>query len=102
MNNFIRKCLHEPVDDIFWKRTIKFQTLLCALFIQPLGYNPFTLDYKYLRHVNIINLWFLILGVALVYKDFDAPLHKHKEDETYLFIFGRGKLHLNGKGVVWV
>lgn len=38
------------------------------------------------------------MGVALVFKGFDAPLHKHKEKETYFFVYGTGKMHLGGKG----
>jgi hypothetical protein len=101
MSTFISSCLYDDVDTIFWRKTTTLQRLFSLLFIQPLGYNPFdisTHQYNFLRHLNIINFSFLIMGVAVVFKDFDAPLHKHKEDETYVFVYGTGKLHLDGKG----
>ncbi len=41
---------------------------------------------------NEKNIW----GYGLVYKGFDAFLHKHKEAETYYFIYGVGKLYIDG------
>ena len=41
---------------------------------------------------NEKNIW----GYALVYKGFNAFLHKHKEAETYYFIYGIGKLYIDG------
>ena len=38
------------------------------------------------------NIW----GYALVHKGFNAFLHKHKESETYYFIYGTGKLYIDG------
>ena len=40
-----------------------------------------------------------ILGIALVKKGFEAELHSHKEKETYIFMEGTGKLHLDNKEI---
>jgi mannose-6-phosphate isomerase-like protein (cupin superfamily) len=53
--------------------------------------------YQKLLHLNIIDLSFLIFGVALVFRDFDAPHHFHKEEETYYFVYGTGKLLLGSE-----
>lgn len=34
------------------------------------------------------------MGIALVFKNFEATHHFHKEEETYYFAFGKGKLLL--------
>ena len=47
-----------------------------------------------LIHVNIIDWSFLIFGVALIFKGFDAPHHYHKEEEMYYFCYGKGRLLL--------
>jgi mannose-6-phosphate isomerase-like protein (cupin superfamily) len=53
--------------------------------------------YQKLLHLNIIDWSFLIFGVALVFRDFDAPHHFHAEDETYYFFYGTGKLLLGSE-----
>lgn len=77
--------------------------MLWLLFIRPLGYNPFhfrfPVKFGYLNHWTLFNLSFLIFGIALVFKDFDAPIHTHREEETYIFVWGTGNLHLDGKGM---
>ena len=50
--------------------------------------------YQKLLHLNIIDLSFLVFGVALIFRDFEATHHFHAEEETYYFCWGRGKLLL--------
>jgi hypothetical protein len=115
MSEFINRCLNDQCDEIFWRKTTSLQRLLSLLFLRPLGHNPFTYSHTHshthtstsnennssdnlLQHYNFINFSFLIMGMALVFNGFDAPLHKHREEETYVFVWGTGHLHLDGEG----
>lgn len=50
--------------------------------------------YQKLIHLNIIDFSFLVFGVAIIFRGFDAPHHFHKEEEMYYFCYGRGRLLL--------
>ena len=51
----------------------------------------------HLRWINLINTTVGILGLALVYRGYEAPLHHHVESETYYLLLGDAKMWLNGK-----
>ena len=38
-----------------------------------------------------------VLGMAIVYDGYDAPLHHHPEEETYYLLYGSAKMWRNGK-----
>ena len=38
-----------------------------------------------------------IYGIAYVEKGFNAQLHFHNEPEYYYFLYGKGKVYINGK-----
>lgn len=38
-----------------------------------------------------------VIGIAYVKKNFKAQIHQHREEETYIFLEGAGRLHLNNK-----
>ncbi len=37
-----------------------------------------------------------VFGLALVYRGYDAPLHHHREHETYYLLWGTGTMWRNG------
>jgi mannose-6-phosphate isomerase-like protein (cupin superfamily) len=53
--------------------------------------------YQKLLHLNFIDFSFLVMGVALVFRNFKATHHFHKEEETYYFAYGTGRLRLGDK-----
>lgn len=59
------------------------------------------IDYIYkiynqkLWHINLIDTVWFVLGLAIVFKGFEAPHHFHAEPEKYYFLYGTGKLLLN-------
>ena len=50
-----------------------------------------------LKWINIYDNINYIGGIAYVKKGFLAQIHSHEEVEDYYFIFGIGKLYINGE-----
>jgi len=46
---------------------------------------------------NIIDKSDGILGICLVFNGYKAFKHNHKEDETYFFLYGTGKMFCDNK-----
>ena len=66
-----------------------------SLFVRFMPYLQLPLwCYQKLIHLNVIDLSFLIIGIAIVFRDFEATHHFHKEEETYYFLYGQGRLLL--------
>ena len=49
-----------------------------------------------LRWINLLDTSWGIIGITLVKRGFEANLHRHKEEEVYFFLWGTGKLYLDG------
>lgn len=51
----------------------------------------------YLRWATLYDAPNGVLGVALVHRGYDAPLHHHPEPETYYLLWGTAKMWHNGR-----
>jgi mannose-6-phosphate isomerase-like protein (cupin superfamily) len=50
----------------------------------------------HIKWYNILDNLYGVLGIAIVKKGFEPPLHRHKEKEIYIFLKGKAKLYIDG------
>lgn len=54
----------------------------------------------HLRWKNFIDNRRGVVGVALIHRGYDAPLHRHHVDESYFLIYGVAHMWHNGKIII--